>query len=58
MVVAKHSLSGTDDRVDTRVLEAIYSFDPSRFPARVGQELDVFIAAPPAVPGRDGDRPG
>jgi HlyD family secretion protein len=50
MVVPKHSLSGTDDRVDTRVLEAIYSFDPSRFPARVGQELDVFIAAPSAVP--------
>lgn len=51
-VVPKHDLSGTDDRVDTRVLEAIYSFDPSRFPARVGQELDVFIAAPPAVPAR------
>jgi HlyD family secretion protein len=50
MVVPKHSLSGTDDRVDTRVVEAIYSFDPSRFPARVGQELDVFIAAPSAVP--------
>jgi HlyD family secretion protein len=50
MVVPKHSLNGEDDRVDTRVLEAIYSFDPSRFPARVGQELDVFIAAPPAAP--------
>lgn len=49
-VVPKHDLSGTDDRVDTRVFEAIYAFDPSRFPARVGQELDVFIAAPPAVP--------
>jgi multidrug resistance efflux pump len=49
LVVPKQNLSGVDDRVDTRVLETIYSFDPSRFPARVGQELDVFIAAPPDV---------
>jgi HlyD family secretion protein len=57
MEVAKHSLTGTDDRVDTRVLEAIYSFDPSRFPARVGQQLDVFIAAPSAVPALSSSAP-
>jgi HlyD family secretion protein len=49
VVVPKHSLTGVDDRVDTRVLEAIYSFDPARFPVHVGQAVDVFIAAPPAA---------
>lgn len=42
-VVPKRNLSGSDDRIDTRVLEIIYSFDPARFPVRVGQEVDVFI---------------
>jgi HlyD family secretion protein len=46
-IVPKHYLSDTDDRVDTRVLEVIYSFEPSRLNARVGQQLDVFIAVPP-----------
>jgi len=32
--------------VDTRVLQAIYEFAPSAFPAFVGQQVDVFIAAP------------
>jgi HlyD family secretion protein len=48
VVVPKRNLSGgTQERVDTRVLQILYSFDPARFPARVGQQVDVFIAAPP-----------
>jgi len=46
-VLAKRSLTGdTTERVDTRVLQAIYEFAPSAFPAFVGQQIDVFIAAP------------
>jgi HlyD family secretion protein len=46
-VLAKRSLTGdTTERVDTRVLQAIYEFAPSAFPAFVGQQVDVFIAAP------------
>jgi len=36
----------TTERVDTRVLQAIYKFAPSEFPAFVGQRVHVFIAAP------------
>jgi energy-coupling factor transporter ATP-binding protein EcfA2 len=46
-VLPKRSLTGgTTERVDTRVLQAIYAFAPSAFPAFVGQQVDVFIAAP------------
>ena len=46
-VLAKRSLTGdTTERVDTRVLQAIYAFAPSDFPAFVGQQVDVFIKAP------------
>ena len=46
-VLPKRSLTGdTTERVDTRVLQAIYEFAPSAFPAFVGQQVDVFIAAP------------
>src|SRR5262249_60423831 len=46
-VLPKKSLTGdTTERVDMRVLQAIYEFVPSQFPAFVGQQVDVFIAAP------------
>lgn len=46
-VLPKRSLSGdTAERVDTRVLQAIYAFAPADFPAFVGQQVDVFIEAP------------
>ena len=46
-VLPKRSLTGdTTERVDTRVLQAIYAFAPSQFPAFVGQQVDVFIDAP------------
>jgi multidrug resistance efflux pump len=46
-VLPKRSLTGdTTERVDTRVLQAIYAFSPADFPAFVGQQVDVFIDAP------------
>jgi multidrug efflux pump subunit AcrA (membrane-fusion protein) len=51
-VVPKRSLTGeSTERVDTRVLQVLYRFDPSAMAAYVGQQVDVFIEAPP-VAGR------
>ena len=48
-VVPKVSLTGqSTERTDTRVLQAIYSFDPVALPVYVGQQMDVFIEAPSA----------
>ncbi|MCC7084766.1 MAG: efflux RND transporter periplasmic adaptor subunit [Pirellulales bacterium] len=45
-VVPKRSLTGMNtERVDTRVLQVIYSFDPSGLPVHVGQQVEVFIEA-------------
>lgn len=45
-ILAKRQLSGDRaEQVDTRVLEAIYAFDPKALPAFVGQQMDVFIEA-------------
>ncbi|MBI1853254.1 MAG: HlyD family efflux transporter periplasmic adaptor subunit [Planctomycetes bacterium] len=45
-VVPKRSLTGdSTERVDTRVLQVIYSFDPNSIPIYVGQQMDVFIDA-------------
>ncbi|MGZ5025671.1 MAG: efflux RND transporter periplasmic adaptor subunit [Methylobacter sp.] len=50
-VVPKKSLTGdSTEQVDTRVLQALYSFDRSQLPVYVGQQMDVFIEA--------GDYPG
>jgi HlyD family secretion protein len=50
-VVPKRSLTGdSTERVDTRVLQVIYSFDRAALPVYVGQQMEVFIAtAPPAA---------
>jgi len=46
-VTPKTSLTGSStERVDTRVLQVIYSFDRSALPAYVGQQMDVFIETP------------
>ncbi|MFN5746175.1 MAG: efflux RND transporter periplasmic adaptor subunit [Methylococcaceae bacterium] len=46
-VIPKRSLTGdSTERVDMRVLQALYQFDRSRLPAYVGQQVDVFIEAP------------
>lgn len=45
-VVPKRSLTGdSTERVDTRVLQAIYAFDRGAIPVYVGQQMDVFIEA-------------
>jgi HlyD family secretion protein len=46
-VTPKTSLTGSStERVDTRVLQVIYSFDRTALPAYVGQQMDVFIETP------------
>jgi len=47
-VVPKKSLTGDSaERVDTRVLQVLYSFNPKQLPVFVGQQMDVFIEAEP-----------
>jgi RND family efflux transporter MFP subunit len=47
-VVPKVSLTGmSSERVDTRVLQVIYSLEEGALPVYVGQQMDVFIQAPP-----------
>ncbi len=46
-VVPKRSLTGeSTERVDTRVLQVLYSFDRRELPVYIGQQMDVFIEAP------------
>ncbi len=43
-VVPKKSLTGdSTERVDTRVLQALYQFNPKDLSAYVGQQMDIFI---------------
>jgi HlyD family secretion protein len=43
-IVPKKSLTGDNtERVDTRVLQIIYRFEPPPFPVYTGQQMDVFI---------------
>ncbi|MEY3288263.1 MAG: hypothetical protein RLZZ419_505 [Pseudomonadota bacterium] len=45
-VIPKKSLTGdSNERVDTRVLQALYQFDRKQLPIYVGQQMDVFIEA-------------
>jgi len=47
-VVPKRSLTGeSTERVDTRVLQVIYSFERGSMPVYVGQQMDVYIEAEP-----------
>ena len=49
-VIPKQSLTGSPtERVDTRVLQVIYSFERKNLPIFVGQQMDVFIDAPEAA---------
>ena len=46
-VVPKKSLTGdSTERVDTRVLQVIFSFERGDLPIYVGQQMDVFIDTP------------
>lgn len=54
-VIPRKSLTGDPtERVDTRVLQVIYSFNRASMPVFVGQQLDVYLqaTAAPDVPGR------
>ncbi len=45
-VVPKMSLTGdTTERVDTRVLQVVFSFDRGNLPIYVGQQMDIYIDA-------------
>lgn len=66
-VVPKTSLTGlSSERVDTRVLQVIYRFDPKDLPLYVGQQVDAFIEVPkdhedkyaPFSPSHDADHNG
>lgn len=61
-VIPKMSLTGeSTERVDTRVLQVIFSFDRASLPIAVGQQMDVFIdaTAPTLKPaGTPKDGPG
>ena len=47
-IVPKRSLTGdSTERVDTRVMQILYSFERRALPVYVGQQLDIFIEAPP-----------
>ncbi|HEX7901123.1 MAG TPA: efflux RND transporter periplasmic adaptor subunit [Planctomycetota bacterium] len=49
-VLPKRSLTGeSTERVDTRVLQVIYSFDRAALPVFVGQQMDVYIEAKPMI---------
>jgi len=51
-VLPKTVLTGSGtERTDVRVLQVIYGFDHASLPVYVGEEMDVFIEAPPHVSG-------
>lgn len=53
-IVPKKSLTGdSTERVDTRVLQALYSFNRTHFPVYVGQQMDVFIEAHDETKGNE-----
>ncbi len=45
--IPKQNLNGGAERVDTRVIEAIYAMERDALPAFVGQQMDVFVEARP-----------
>ncbi|MCX5925660.1 MAG: efflux RND transporter periplasmic adaptor subunit [Candidatus Dependentiae bacterium] len=49
LIIQKVQLTGSDvERVDTRVLQIVYTFDKSPYPIYVGQLLDVYLEAKPS----------
>jgi len=49
-IVPKKSLTGdSTERVDTRVLQVLYTFEPGDKPIYVGQQMDVFIETQPVT---------
>jgi multidrug resistance efflux pump len=57
-VVPKKSLTGDGtERVDTRVLQVIFSFERGDLPIYVGQQMDVFIGTPEPTQNGSGHNP-
>ena len=55
-VIPKRSLTGeSTERVDTRVMQVVYSFEHGALPVYLGQQMDLFIEAPLKVPA-DGEK--
>lgn len=53
-IIPKVSLSGSNlERIDTRVLQVVYSFERDSYPVYAGQLLDVFMEAKPSGAGLD-----
>jgi HlyD family secretion protein len=51
-VIPKKSLTGdSTERVDTRVLQLLYRFRRQNLPVYPGQQMDIFIEAPPISSG-------
>ena len=51
LVIPKRSLTGSvSERVDTRVMQVIYSVDPNVLGAAVGQQVDVYIVEENGAP--------
>ncbi len=51
-VIPKRSLTGeSTERVDTRVLQVLFSFKAGAIPVYVGQQMDVFIESAPQAKG-------
>lgn len=49
IVIPRASLTGdSTQRVDTRVLQVIFRFEPAGLPVYVGQLVDVYIGVPPS----------
>ncbi len=48
-IIPKQVLAGSDaERVDTRVLQIVYTLNPQNLPIYVGQLLDVYVEAKPS----------
>ena len=45
--IPKTNLNGGGERIDTRVVEAIYAFNRGDLSAFVGQQMDVYVTARP-----------
>jgi RND family efflux transporter MFP subunit len=57
-VIPKVSLTGAaTERVDTRVLEVVYSFQRGKLPFFAGNQVDVFIEAPGGAGAKEPARP-
>ena len=51
-VAAKSALTGqSTERSDVRVLQVVYSFERGALPVYLGQQVDVYIEAPPVTGG-------